>query len=331
MHTQTIQQWQHAHTYAADSKEKELKTLRVVILTAVMMAAEIAAGLIFGSMALLADGWHMGTHAAALGISYIAYRYTSRYANHPRYTFGTGKIGILASYSSAIILQIVALWMAFEAIQRLFNPRSIQFNEAILVAVIGLAVNLASMRLLAGEEVHDHHHTSAHEHEHQHSHAHEAGHVHRDTDHNLKAAYLHVLADALTSVLAIAALLAGRLWGWVWLDALMGVVGSLLITRWAIGLLRDTGAILLDSSPVEGLAEEIRSVIEGEADNRISDLHTWRIGDDASAAIISLVTHDPKPVEYYRQLLLPVQGLKHVTIEIHPCLDEICLSEQEAS
>lgn len=318
MHIHTLHKWQHAHTFTANNRKNEQKTFRVVVLTASMMLVEIAAGTLFGSMALLADGWHMGTHAAALGITLFAYRYASRHANNPRFTFGTGKISVLGGFTSAVVLQIVALLMAGEAVQRLLRPQPIQFGEAISVALLGLIINLISIRLLGNQ------------HEHGTAHAQDEPHRHQATDHNLRAAYLHVLADALTSILAIAALLAGWLWDWVWMDAVMGIVGSLLITRWAIGLLRDTSHILLDAHPDQHLAEEVRTMLEGDADNRISDLHIWRVGEQASAAIVSLVTHYPRPVEHYRQLLDAVHELEHVTIEVNVCTDPPCLPFKEA-
>ena len=321
MHIYTLQKWQHTHDFSSDSQANERKTLRVVILTAVMMGVEIGAGMLFGSMALLADGWHMGTHAAALGITLFAYRYAGRHAGDPQYTFGTGKMSVLGGFTSAIVLMMVALLMAGEALGRLFNPQDIHYGEAILVAALGLVVNLVSVRLL-GDHHHGHEH---HEHEHaQHEHAH-AQREHAD-DHNIKAAYLHVLADALTSVLAIAALLAGRFLGWAWMDAVMGIVGSLLIGKWALGLLRDTSHILLDGRPGPELAERIRACIETGSDSRISDMHVWKIGENAAAAIISLVTHYPQPVEHYRRQLSNIEELKHVTIEVNVCTEAPCLS-----
>jgi cation diffusion facilitator family transporter len=286
-----------------------------------MMGLEIAAGTVFGSMALLADGWHMGTHAAALGITLFAYRYANRHACDPRYTFGTGKIGVLGGFSSAIVLQIVALMMMFEATRRLFSPQAIRFSEAIAVAVVGLIVNLVSVRLLGSDHHHEHENVEHHapgeaEHEHEH---------HEHEDHNLKAAYLHVLADALTSVLAIIALLAGSLFGWVWLDAVMGIVGGLVISRWAIGLLRETGHILLDGQSDAELVEQIRSRLENDADTRLCDLHVWQVGANAAAAIISLVTHYPRPVEHYRDLVNSIPALKHITVEINTCQDAPCI------
>ena len=320
MHIHTLHRWQHNHVFDADRQENERKTLRVVLLTATMMTVEILAGTVFGSMALLADGWHMGTHAAALGITLFAYRYASRHANSPRYTFGTGKISVLGGFTSAVILQVVALLIAGEAVQRLFNPQPIQFGEAISVAVIGLIINLISVRLL-GEQ-----------HEHTHDHVHTGTeHHHHGTDHNLKAAYLHVLADALTSILAILALLAGWLWGWVWMDAVMGIIGSILISRWAIGLLKDTSHILLDGRSHEEVVQEISVLLESDADNRISDLHVWQIGEDACAAIVSLVTHYPRPVEHYRKLLEPVHELRHITIEVNVCTETPCLPIGQAT
>jgi cation diffusion facilitator family transporter len=323
MHIYTLNKWQHGHEFTRVDRSNEQKTLRVVILTAVMMGLEIAAGAAYGSMALLADGWHMGTHAAALGISLFAYAYARRHADDPRYTFGTGKISVLGGFTSAVVLQVVALLMMFEAASRLFNPQPIRFDEAILVAVLGLAVNLVSVRLLGT----DHDHQDTHDHEHLQEH----GHEHAQEDHNLRAAYLHVLADAMTSVLAIIALLAGRAFGWVWLDAVMGIVGGLVISKWAIGLLRVTGHILLDGRPDEALVSKVQTALESEADTRLCDLHVWRVSANDAAAIISLVTHYPRPVEHYRALLHGIPELKHITIEVHVCQDEPCLPVDQAS
>ena len=313
MHTYTLHKWQHKHEFSGVNPSNELKTLSVVLLTAGMMGLEIAAGALFGSMALLADGWHMGTHAAALGITLFAYRYARKQANNPRFTFGTGKISILGGFTSAVVLQVVAILMGIEAIGRLLSPQAIRFGEAIAVAVVGLAVNLLSVRLLASNH---HHHT--HE---------DGGHQPQHEDHNIKAAYLHVLADALTSVLAIIALVAGSFLGWVWLDAVMGLVGSLVISRWAFGLLRETGHILLDGQANEELVTKIRSLLEADADTRLADLHVWQVSEHNAAAIISLVTHFPRPVAHYRSLLASLPGLAHVTIEINLCEDEACLPE----
>lgn len=316
MHIYTLNKWQHNHDFTTVDPSNERKTLQVVLLTAGMMGLEIAAGTFYGSMALLADGWHMGTHAAALGITLFAYRYASRHARDPRYTFGTGKIGVLGGFSSAIVLQVVAILMMVEAGKRLFAPQPIRFEEAIAVAVVGLAVNLLSVRLLGV----DHHHGEYHAH----ADPDTAGHGSHE-DHNLKAAYLHVLADALTSVLAIVALLAGRVWGWIWLDALMGIVGGLVISRWAIGLLRETGHILLDGQAEEKLIAQIRAALENDADTRLADLHVWQVGANEAAAIISLVTHYPRPVEHYRSLMDAFPVLKHITIEVNPCEGTPCI------
>ena len=232
-------QWQHSHDFGVDNSQNTHKVKIVFWLTTVVMVLEIAAGTWSGSMALLADGWHMGTHAAAFCITLFAYRYARKHANNERFSFGTGKVSVLGGYTSAIALGIVALLMFAESVHRLFNPESIQFNEAIIVAVIGLAVNVASMFLLG-----DHHH----DHSHGHDHAHHHGHDHHHHDHNLRAAYLHVLADALTSVLAIAALILGKLYGWNWLDAAMGIVGAVVISKWTMNLIKQTSPILLDEN-----------------------------------------------------------------------------------
>jgi len=308
MHTDSLHQLQHAHDFHLEGIEGERRTRWVVWLTAVMMGVEIAAGYLFGSMALLADGWHMGTHVVALSIALFAYHYARRHAGSARFSFGTGKVGALAGFASAVALALVALLMGLESIVRLVRPEQIRFNEAILVACIGLAVNLASAWLLEGG--HGHGHDPAEDHPHQ--------------DHNLRAAYLHVLADALTSVLAIVALLTGKYFGWVWMDAVMGLVGTTLISRWGYGLIRETGHILLDGSPDPGTLVHIRSLIEADADNRIADLHVWRVGAQDYAAIVSLVTHRPRPPEYYRALLAAEARLTHISIEVNPCRDPGC-------
>jgi len=304
MQIHTLEKWQHNHHFHLNNSENEKRTLQVVLLTLVMMIIEIGAGMAFGSMALQADGWHMGTHAAALGITLLAYYYSRKYANDPRYTFGTGKMGVLGGFTSAIVLLIVALLMAFESLLRLFNPETIQFTEAIVVAGIGLTVNLVSALLLQGGHAHDHKH-------HEHDHTHE--------DHNIKAAYFHVLADALTSVLAIIALFAGKALGWIWMDAVMGIVGAAVIIRWSRGLLVDTGSILLDERADRRLVEEVRAAVEADADNQIADMHIWRINSSQYAAEISLVTHNPQPVEHYKNLLSDLDEVIHVNVEVNVC------------
>ncbi len=291
------------------------KCLWVVGLTLTMMTAEITAGTLFGSMALLADGWHMGTHAAALGITALAYFFARKHARDRRFTFGTGKIGVLGGFSSALVLAVVALLMVIGSVQRLFHPQPILFSEALWVAVIGLVVNLVSAVLL--QAPHDHQHGPQ-------SSAHGAHPNHAHHDHNMRSAYLHVLADALTSVLAILALSAGMIWNWIWLDALMGIVGAGIIAVWARGLLRDTGRILLDRDVDRQTVDRIYQLIESDADNRISDLHLWKISSHQSAAIIAVVTHFPRPPEHYKALLSSVEDLAHTTIEVIHCDSPPC-------
>lgn len=322
MHTHTLYQWQHSHNYRIDTGEGERKTLMVVILTAVMMVVEISAGMIFGSMALLADGWHMGTHVAALGITLYAYRYARNHQNDRRYTFGTGKVGALGGFAGAVGLAVVALIMGLESVESLFAVRTIQYTEAIAVAIVGLIVNLASAMLLRDHDHgHDHGHSHGHHHEHDHGHDHDHGHE----DQNRRAAYLHVLADTLTSVTAIVALLIGRQLGWSWLDSAMGLVGALVITRWSYGLLRSTSRVLLDGNVPEDTIEEIRAAVESDADNRISDLHVWQVAPENLSAIVSVVTHYPRPVEHYKHLLDGIEDLTHVTVEVYHCTSEPCL------
>lgn len=299
----------HDHVFlGARHDENARRTLWVVALTAVMMVGEIAAGLAFNSMALLADGFHMATHAGALGIAAIAYAYAKRHAHGDRYSFGTGKVGDLAGFASALVLGIVALGIAYESTLRLFDPRPVAFAEATIIAVIGLGVNIVSALLLghghSHAHGHDHHHGDAHDHDHHDDHAHEQ-------DNNLRSAYLHVVADALTSVLAIAALLGGRYLGWVWLDPVMGIVGSIVIAVWAWSLMRDTAAVLLDASDA-ALEAEIRQRVEAPGDAKITDLHVWRVGPSAHSAIISVVgvTRDAVCAR-----VKPVQAIEHLTVE----------------
>lgn len=321
MHGTSLHSLQHEHVFLGDNHERnERRTWFVIALTATMMVVEIVAGTIYGSMALVADGWHMSTHAAAMLISALAYLYARRHARDPRFTFGTGKLGDLAGFASAIILALIALLIGWESLLRLASPIPIDFGQAIAVAVIGLVVNLASAWLLKD----DHHHHGHHDHGHRHDHGPHHEHHHHDHSHavgrdnNLRAAYLHVLADALTSVLAIAALLGGSAYGWLWLDPLMGIVGALVIARWSWGLIRDTGAILLDVVPEgEDLPEGIREALEGDAD-RITDLHVWQVGPGHHAAIISLATPAPKVPSAYKDRLSHLRELSHVTVEVQP-------------
>ncbi|MBM1174971.1 CDF family Co(II)/Ni(II) efflux transporter DmeF [Microvirga arabica] len=326
MHHHTLHDWQHEHVFLGEHHDRhERRTWLVVGLTAAMMVAEIIAGTIFGSMALVADGWHMSTHAAALAIAALAYRFARKHAHDPRFSFGTGKVGELAAFSSSIILALIALLIGYESLVRLMNPVSIQFGEATAVAVIGLAVNLASAWLLACDHHHGHNHGHHHGHGHKHDHDHEDhhhGHTHSDHHHsgdtNIRAAYLHVLADALTSVLAIVALLAGRFYGWSWLDPVMGVVGAVVIALWSWGLIRTAGATLLDAVPDQALARSVRERIElGE--DCVTDLHLWRLGPGHAGLIVSVVSDAPQPPDVYKQRLSSIEGLPHVTVEVHPC------------
>ncbi|MFZ2871784.1 CDF family Co(II)/Ni(II) efflux transporter DmeF [Zavarzinia sp.] len=297
----------HDHVFLGqDHARNERRTWAVIALTVVTMGVEIAAGTIYGSMALTADGWHMSTHAAALVISALAYRYARRLARDDRFSFGTGKFGDLAGFASAIVLGLVALLIAGESLWRLVHPVAIDYGQAIVVAAIGLAVNLVSAGLL-------HHGADHHEHDHDHGdHHHHHGH-----DNNLRAAYLHVLADALTSVLAIAALLAGRSLGLAWLDPVIGVVGALVIARWSIGLMRDAGGTLLDVVPGGGaVADEIRRRLQAEGE-RVTDLHVWSLGPGHFGVIAALTSSQPQAPAVYRDRLAGLPRLSHVTIEVN--------------
>ena len=312
-------QWTHDHVFlGAQHARNERRTWFVVALTLAMMAGEIAAGSLFGSMALLADGWHMGTHAAALGIAGLAYLFARRYARNPSFTFGTGKFGELAAFSSAIILLIIAVQVAYESAVRLFSPVAIAYEEAIAVAVLGLVVNLVSAWLLRDSHEHHHHghgHHHSHDHGHDHSDPHHGHHGHHHHDNNLRAAYWHVLADAATSVLAIGALLVGMYSGWTWADPLVGLVGSFVIASWAYGLIRDAGAVLLDASADKRLEATIRARLEAGGD-RVTDLHLWQVGPGHRAVVVSLLSDAPLPPASYKQRLRDLNTLSHVTVEV---------------
>ena len=314
-HDSRTSEHEHEHVFLGHNHERnERRTWLVIALTTVMMIVEITAGTLYGSMALVADGWHMSTHAAAMLIAALAYLFARKNARNPRFVFGTGKVGDLAAFGSAIILALVALLIGWESVVRLANPVAISFQQAIIVAVIGLVVNLASAWLLQDNHDHGHSHGhGGHDHHHDHSHSHHQS----GKDQNLHAAYLHVLADALTSVLAIVALIAGSLYGWIWLDPLMGIVGALVIAKWSWGLMRDTGATMLDyrghSDPLE---MKIREVISAEGD-RITDLHVWQLGPGHHAAIVALVTEDRREPAVYRDRLIEAAGLSHVTVEVN--------------
>ena len=316
MHIHTIDRWQHQHDFGFIHEKGERRTKQVLVITAVTMIVEIIAGSIYGSMALLADGWHMGTHAAAFAIAIFAYQYSRRHAKNRAFTFGTGKVSVLGGFASAIALAVVALFMGFESVHRFFAPPQIQFNQAIIVAIIGLAVNLICAVLLQGRHDHAHHHHDDHDHGHDHEHHH---------DLNLRGAYLHVLADALTSVLAIGALTFGKFFGWSWLDPLMGIVGALVITRWSYGLLRDTSGILLDKNIDKEIIASIKKKIEVAEDNRVADIHVWKLGPKDYGAILSLVTHYPKDPAHYKALLKDFDQLAHITVEVNQGLGDPCV------
>jgi cation diffusion facilitator family transporter len=314
-----IHAYTHDHMFLGAAHDENARRTRwVVALTAVMMIGEIFAGYVTGSMALLADGFHMATHAGALTVAALAYGYAKRHARNPAYSFGTGKVGDLAGFASAMALGLIALAIGVESVMRLFQPITVAFGEATIIAVVGLAVNLVSALLLSGG--HHHHHGHGHSHGHDHGHHghghddHHHGHGAHGGDNNLRSAYIHVLADALTSVLAIAALLAGRYLGWVWMDPVMGIVGGIVIARWSWTLMRDTAAVLLDTTDVH-VAEEVRELVETPGDARIADLHVWRIGPDAHAAIVSVVGDVSVTAETIRQRLKPVHELAHITVE----------------
>lgn len=369
----SLAQWQHSHEFSSQNRDGEKNTRYVLYLTVITMVAEIAAGTIYGSMALLADGWHMGTHAAAFMITLFAYSYARKHANDPAFAFGTGKVSVLGGYTSAIALGLVALVMLIESGMRLISPEQIHFNEAIFVAVIGLSVNVLSVFLLKDHHTHDHGHGHGHSHAHDHqddhkdehahahhncqahthdSHAHDESHhdhshcqhkqdhqhaaehehksqkAHGGHDHNLRAAYFHVLADALTSVLAIAALLFGKYMGLTWLDPIMGIVGAVIISRWSWGLIQQTSPILLDGGVKASLQRKVTQTIEAVTDHQVADLHLWRVSADHHAIMVSIVSHSPKDVSYFNQLLSQFPELAHITIELHTCRQRECMAKE---
>ena len=308
MHIHDTTPWQHDHHYVSDhERHSERRTLAVVVLTAVMMLVEIVCGVLFHSMALLADGWHMSTHAGALGLAALAYSFARRHARDSSFTFGTGKVNALGGFTSAVILAMIALWVGVESLFRLATPQVIDFDQALVVAVIGLGVNCVSAWLLKGEP--------RQQHGPEHGHAHDAPHH----DHTLEAAYFHVLADALTSVLAIAALLIGKYLGWVWMDPVMGLVGSLIIAHWSMGLLRHTSIVLLDQAPDTMLKNTIHETLERDADTKVTDLHLWQIAPGSLSAIIALTAARPKSPQHYKTLLHTFHHLVHVTVEVNTC------------
>jgi cation diffusion facilitator family transporter len=303
----------HNHVFLGEGHEKnERRTWMVIALCSLMMVAEIIGGLLFGSIALVADGLHMSTHASALLLAALAYSYARRHADDVRFTFGTGKLGDLAGFSSAIILAMIALLIGYEALRRFIWPVPISFDEAIPIAVLGFIVNVASVLLLSGGGYDHRHSHAAHDHD-QDEHEHTQGAAQRDN--NMRAAIVHVLADAAVSVLVIVGLLFARFLGWTWMDPVVGLCGAIVIAAWAYGLVRDTGAVLLDMNPDRGMAQRVRATIETDGD-RLTDLHLWRLGPGHLAAILSVATQQQRGPEYYQSLLSRFRTLSHVTVQV---------------
>ena len=326
MAVHNLASWQHNHAYDSGNRAAERRTWVVVALTAVTMVAEIVAGYVTGSMALTADGWHMATHVIALSIAGLAYLLARRWSKDERFAFGTWKIEVLGAFSSALLLAVVAIAMVVESIHRLVVPTPISFGPALVVAVIGLAVNLASAWVLGGghgDHGHADHGHADHghaDHGHDHGHAHGGSHEHhRQHDINLRSAYMHVVADAFTSVLAIAALAAGLWLGWSWLDPFMGIVGAGVILWWAKGLLGDSARVLLDREMEVPLVREIRAAIEVDGDAEIADLHVWRVGRASHAAVLTVVAHAPLTPAAYRGRLAGIHSLMHISVEVNKC------------
>ncbi len=337
----------HSHVFLGSGHERnERRTWGVIVLCGVMMLVEIIGGRLFGSLALVADGLHMSTHAGAMLIAALAYTYARRHAHDRRFVFGTGKLGDLAGFSSAIILAMIALLIGYEAVLRFLSPVPIRFAEAIPIAAVGLAVNIVSAWLLSGgqhpghdhdhgdhdhdDRDHDHDHAShdhdhaGHDHDHaSHDHDHDHDHDHVGAsdlpgthhDHNIRSAYVHVMADAVVSILAITGLVLARAFGWLWMDPLAGIVGALVIANWSYGLVRDTGRILLDMNPDQATCARVRAAIEHDGD-QLADLHLWRLGPGHLGAVLSVLTGEPRPCSYYRERLGHIRNLSHVTIEV---------------
>ena len=315
MHSNSIEDFRHSHVFLGEAHERnERKTWAVIAICAAMMVTEMFGGYWFGSVALIADGLHMSTHAGALLIAALAYTFSRQYVNDPRLSFGTGKLGDLAAFTSAIALAMIALLIGYESVERLMNPVPIYFNQAIPIAVAGLGVNLLSAFLLRD----DHHHHRGHDHDDDDDHSHHHGNAHVHRDHNLRAAFVHVMADAAVSVFVIFGLVAGRQFGWVWMDPVMGLVATVVILSWSWTLVRSAGAILLDACPDPALSRMIAIRLE-QGDDRVSDLHLWRVGPGHLAAVISLVSDEPKTPGVYKKRLSGLPGLSHVTIEVERC------------
>ena len=315
--------WRHSHAFDPGNPAGERRTWLVVALTAIAMVGEIVAGLLTGSMALLADGWHMATHVVALSIAGFAYLLARRWAGDERFAFGTWKIEVLGAFTSALLLLVVAFAMVFESVHRLVRPEPIQFGVALGVASIGLAVNLLSAWVLHGRGADSHHAHHHHEpHGHGHSHGHHHGHGHDDL--NLSSAYAHVLTDAMTSVLAIVALAAGLWWGWAWMDPAMGIVGAAVIAWWARGLIADSARVLLDREMDAPVVQQVRDAIQSDGDAEIADLHVWRVGRASYAAVVSVVAHNPLSPDAYRERVCAISSLAHVSIEVNRCAHDDC-------
>ena len=319
--TTMVSSWQHEHSFGLEKRQAaETRTKAVVAITLVAMVVEIAGGLLFGSMALLADGLHMGSHALALGISAMAYVWMRRYARDRRFSFGTGKISALGGFAGALLLLVPVAFMVWESIGKLVSPVEIAFGPALGVAIAGLAVNAISAVILAGG---GHHNGRDHD---GHAHGHDSGHTHdhhAHADHNFRAAFVHVAADALTSVLAIVALLGGSYLGWIWLDPLMGLVGAAVVTVWAIDLIKGSSQVLLDREGPHAIQNALRAAIESDSDNRLADMHLWSIGPGIYAAALSLVTHHPRAPQHYKALVPSGLNIRHLTIEVHRCPDAV--------
>jgi cation diffusion facilitator family transporter len=317
MHHRKLQHWQHSHVFGQDARRPgETRTVIVIVITATMMVVEIVAGIAFGSMALLADGLHMASHAAALAIAAFAYVFARRRAHDSEFSFGTGKVNALGGYTGAVLLAVFALMMVWESVERLISPVAIAFNQAIAVAVVGLLVNGVSALVLQGDHDHDHGHSHDDDDHDDHHHVHEHAHHH---DHNLRAAYFHVLADALTSLLAIFALLAGKFFALNWMDPAMGIVGAILVARWSWGLVAASSTVLLDKQAPERIRNAIHAAIENDGDTRIADLHVWSIGPGIYAVALAVVADEPRPPHFYTARIPDSYGVVHVTVEVHRC------------
>lgn len=319
MHIYCMNDYRHSHLAGGGTKKTERRLAWVMALTLATMVAEIVSGWLFGSLALLADGWHMASHSLAMFIALFAYAFARKHAEDPRFTFGTGKVDALGGFASAIVLGMIAVTVVWDAVERFTHPVPISYIEAIVVAAVGFFVNLISVLILEPPGQHGHDHDHDHDHDHGHGHAEHKG-------HSAHAAYIHVMADMLTSVGAILALAAGMFLSWNWLDPLVGLVSALVIAVWAWGLVKSTSGMLLDETESPKLIEEIRQKIEGDADNRIADLHLWTIRPGHMAAIISVVTHYPRPPSHYKELLQGLVELDHVTIEVQAHEGQPCLA-----